>query len=145
MPRGETHACEDCGAAFGSRVALSDHARRCPVRQDVELRRVQENLEWKHLRIERWLQEGYRSAARAFAAYHAQATEHAQLLHRWIAEDFQNSVRDLEELSEAVNAASKVHFPRMNKLRADVGLLLEQAQDLTAILATLNRDYGVRS
>ncbi|MFO0580607.1 MAG: hypothetical protein U1A78_42085 [Polyangia bacterium] len=145
MGRSETHLCTDCGQALGSRAALLDHGRSCPVKHSAELRRIQEQFEWQRGRIERWIQESYRSAARAFAAYHNGETEHGQRQHQWLAEDFLNTVRDLEHLGDAVSAASKVHFPRLSKLRSDVGLLVEQAQDLTAILATLNREYGART
>jgi hypothetical protein len=145
MPKQETYPCPDCGTEFGSKWARTEHERNCPVRQSAELRRIQEQLEWKRSRIERWIHESYLSAARAFAAYHNDEVSNGQRLHQWLAEDFSNAIRDLETLSEGVNQASKVHFPRLNKLRSDVALLVEQAQDLTSILTTLNREYGVRT
>ena len=144
MPKTESFVCPDCGTAFGSKWARTDHEKQCPVQRSAELRRIQEQLEWKRSRIERWIHEAYRSAARAFAAYHNGETEHGRRLHQWLAEDFSSTVHDLEQLSEGVTQANKVHFPRLNKLRSDVALLLEQAQDLTAILGALNRDYGAR-
>lgn len=145
MPKQATYPCADCGTEFGSKWAKEEHERHCPVRQSAELRHTQEQLEWKRSRIERWIHESYLSAARAFAAYHNGEKAGGQRLHQWLAEDFTSAIRDLETLSQGVEQASKVHFPRLNKLRADVKLLLDQAQDLTSILATLNRDYGARS
>ena len=77
-------------------------------------------------------------------AYHNGEVEHGRRLHDWLAQDFASTVYELEQLSDGVTQANKAHFPRLNKLRSDVTLLLEQAQDLTSILATLNRDYGAR-
>ena len=57
----------------------------------------------------------------------------------------QLTVHELEGLSEGVTQAHKAHFPRLSKLRSNVALLLEQAQELTTLLTTLNRDYGVRT
>jgi DNA repair exonuclease SbcCD ATPase subunit len=145
MAKGETFLCPDCGTEFGSKWARTEHERSCPVKQSAELRRIQEQLEWKRARIERWIQESYRSAARAFAAYHNHQVENGRRMHQWLAEDFHSSIRDLELLSDGVNQASKTHFPRLNKLRSDVTLLVEQVQDLTAILSVLNRDYGERT
>lgn len=142
MAKKESFACPDCGTEFGSAWARTDHTKHCPVRQSTELRRIQEQLEWKRTRIERWIQESYRSAARSFAAYHNGEVEHGRRLHGWLAQDFASTVYELEQLSDGVTQASKAHFPRLSKLRSDVTLLLEQAQDLTSILATLNRDYG---
>lgn len=145
MPRNETYACADCGTEFGSKWARTEHEKNCLVKQSAELRRTQEQLEWKRSRIERWLEESYRSAARAFTAYHNSNQEEARRLHKWLSEDFNDRVRDLSELSEAVNQAQRIHFPRMSRLASDVALLLEQAKDLAAIVSTLHRDYGERS
>ena len=145
MSKTEAFVCPDCGTAFGSKWARTDHEKHCPVKQSAELRRIQEQLEWKRSRIERWLHEGYLCAARAFAAYHNDQVEHGRRMHQWLAEDFTSTVQELEQLSEGITQASQAFFPRLNKLRLDVALLLEQTQDLTAILATLNRDYGVRT
>lgn len=142
MPKTDSYACPDCGTEFGSSWARTDHAKHCPVKHSTELRRVQEQLEWKRARIERWIQESYRSAARSFAAYHNGEVEHGRRLHQWLAEDFSSTIHELELLSDGVNQANKAHFPRLSKLRSEVSLLLEQAQDLTAVLGTLNRDYG---
>lgn len=143
MTKTETYDCPDCGTAFGSKWARTDHEKSCPVKQSAELRRVQEQLEWKRSRIERWIHEGYLCAARAFAAYHNDQVEHGRRMHQWLAEDFTNTVQELEQLSDGVQA-HRALFPRLSKLRSDVALLLEQTQDLTVILATLNRDYGAR-
>ena len=70
--------------------------------------------------------------------------EHGRRLHQWLAEDFGNSIHELEMLSDGVAQAHKALFPRLSKLRTDVALLLDQARDLTSILGTLNRDYGAR-
>ncbi len=145
MSKTESFVCSDCGTAFGSKWARTDHEKHCPVKQSAELRRVHEQLEWKRSRIERWIHESYQYAARAFAAYHNGEVEHGRRMHQWVAEDFSSTVHELEGLSEGVTQAHKAHFPRLSKLRSDVALLLEQAQELTAILATLNRDYGVRT
>jgi hypothetical protein len=139
----ETWVCADCGTAFGSKWARTDHEKICAVRQSVELRRIQEQLEWKRARIERWVQESYTSAARAFAAYHNGNTVLGQRLHKWLAEDFDSTVRDLEVLSQGISQVGKTHYPRVAKLRSDVGLLVEQTKDLTSILETLNRIQGV--
>lgn len=144
MPRMESFACPDCGTEFGSKWARTDHEKHCPVKQSAELRRIQEQLEWKRARIERWIHESYLSAARSFAAYHNGESEHGRRLHQWLAQDFSSTVQELELLSDGVTQANKAHFPRLNKLRSDVTMLLEQAQDLTSILATLNRDYGAQ-
>lgn len=145
MAKSETYACADCGTEFGSKWARTEHEKNCLVKQSAELRRIQEQLEWKRSRIERWLEESYRSAARSFTAYHNSNGEEGRRMHQWLAEDFSDRVRDLSELSEAVNQAQRVHFPRMSRLASDVTLLLEQAKELAAILSTLNRDYGERS
>ena len=145
MAKPETFACADCGTAFGSKWARTDHEKHCPVKQSTELRRVQEQLEWKRARIERWIHESYLSAARSFAAYHNGEVEHGRRLHQWLAEDFGNSIHELEMLSDGVAQAHKALFPRLSKLRTDVALLLDQARDLTSILGTLNRDYGART
>ena len=142
MAKTESYVCPDCGTEFGSGWARTDHEKHCPVRQNAELRRVQEQLEWRRARIERGIQESYRSAARSFAAYHNGEVEHGRRLHGWLAQDFSTTVYELEQLSDGVTQAHKVHFPRLSKLRSEVSLLLEQAQDLTAILAALGRDYG---
>lgn len=141
----ETFPCPDCGTEFGSKWARTDHEKSCPVKQSAELRRIQEQLEWKRARIERWIHESYVNAARSFAAYHNGHAEQGRRTHQWLAEDFDNAIRDLELLGDGVNQASKAYFPRLNKLRGDVALLVEQAQDLTSILATLNRAYGART
>jgi hypothetical protein len=144
MRKSETYPCPDCGTEFDSKWARTAHEKSCPVKQSLELRRLQEQLEWRRLRIERWLGESYRSVARSFAAYHNGEVESGQRMHQWFAEDFQDQVRNLEALGDALSQANKTHFPRLNKLRSDVALLVEQAQELASILATLNRDYGAR-
>ena len=144
MPKTETYACADCGTTFGSAWARTDHEKHCPVKHSSELRRLQEQLEWKRSRIERGIHESYRSAARSFAAYHNGEVEHGRRLHQWLAEDFSSTLAELELLSDGVNQASQAHFPRLNKLRSEVALLLEQAQDLTSILSALHRDYGAK-
>ena len=144
MPKTETATCPDCGTEFGSKWARADHAKHCPVQQSAELRRMQEQLEWKRTRIVRWVEESYQSAVRAFTAYHNGQTELAHRFHGWLAEDFPDRVRDLEALSDAVAQAQRVHFPRMSRLTSDVALLLDQANELASILSTLHRDYGVR-
>jgi len=142
MSKHAMHSCPDCGMEFGSAWAVTNHQRTCPVRQSHELRRIQENLEWKRGRIERWLHESYASAARAFAAYHNGHLEEARRLHQWVAEDFESTIAELTALSEGVAQAGSSHYPRLAKLRGDVKLHLEQAQDLRLILETLQRDYG---
>lgn len=144
MPKTETYPCPDCGVAFGSKWARTEHERSCPVRHSAELRRIQEQLEWKRARIERWVHESYLNAARAFAAYHNGDVASGQRMHQWLAEDCNNTIRDLEDLSDGVAQANQIHFPRWSKLRADVALLVDQAKDLTSILTTLNQAYGVR-
>ena len=61
MAKPETFVCPDCGTAFGSKWARTDHEKQCPVKQSTELRRVQEQLEWKRARIERWTSKKYRA------------------------------------------------------------------------------------
>ena len=139
----DSFACPDCGATFGSKWALTEHAKSCPVKQNAELRRVQEKLDDQKSRVEKWIAESYRNAARAFAFYHNGNAEQAQMMHKWFAEDFDYRIRDLEVLSEGVSQAQRVHFPRMTRLASDVALLLEQAKDLAWMLSTLNRKYGV--
>lgn len=145
MARNESFACADCGTEFGSKWARTEHEKSCLVRQSAELRRIQEHFEWKRSRIERWVEESYRSAARAFAAYHNSEVEEGGRMHQWLAGDFDERVRDLEALSEAVNQAQRAHFPRMSRLASDLALLLEQTRELATILSTLNRDYGART
>ena len=140
----DSFVCPDCGEKFGAKWTLTDHGKSCPVKQSAELRRVQEQLEWQKSRVESWIKESYRSAARAFSAYHNSELEMATRMHQWFAEDFDLRIRDLEVLSDAVGQAQRVHFPRMSRLASDVALLLEQAKELASMLSTLNRDYGVR-
>lgn len=144
MSRSEACGCADCGTEFGSKWARTEHEKSCLVKQSAELRRIQEQLEWRRSRIERWIEESYRSAARAFAAYHDAQREEGQRMHLWFAEDFDDRVRDLEALGDALTQAHKTHYPRLSRLSSDVALLLEQAKELASILATLNRDYGAR-
>lgn len=142
MGKKETVICLDCGTKFASKAARADHEKHCPVRQSVETRRMQEQFEWSHARIERRIHESYLSAARAFAAYHNGQMEHARRLHGWLEQDFSSTVQELERLNDGAMPASKAPFPRISKLRSDVALSLEQVQELSFILATLNRDYG---
>lgn len=139
-----SQTCADCGMEFGSAWARTEHTKTCPVKQGAELRRVQEQLEWKRTRIVRWVEDSYQSAARAFTAYHNGQTEMAHRFHEWLAEDFTERVRDLEALSDAVAQAQRIHYPRMTRVASDVALLLDQANELASILSTLHRAYGVR-
>lgn len=144
MSRKETFACPDCGTEFGSKWARTEHEKLCAVRQSSELRRVQEQLEWKRARIERSIHSSYSTAARCFTAYHDGNGEQGQRLHTWLGEDFDSTIRELQSLCDSLIQESKVHFPRLSKLRSDVALLVEQAQEIRAMLATLNRDFGKR-
>ena len=140
----DTFACPDCGATFGSKWALTEHAKSCPVKQSAELRRVQEKLEDQKARVEKWIVECYRHAARAFSAYHNGRVEEARMMHKWLAEDFDYRIADLERFSEGVAQAQRVHFPRMSRLTREVPLLVEQTKDLASMLSTLNQKYGAQ-
>ena len=139
----ENFVCPDCGATFGSKWALTDHATSCPVKKNAELRRAQEKLNDKKARVEKWIEESYRNAARAFSFYHNGNVEQARMMHKWLAEDFDYRVRDLEDLSDGIAQAQRVYFPNMTRLASDVKLLVEQTKDLASILSTLNDKYGV--
>ncbi len=51
-------------------------------------------------------------------------------------------VRTFIPSATGVAQAGSSHYPRLAKLRGDVKLHLEQAQELRLILETLQRDYG---
>lgn len=138
----QTVVCIDCGTPFASKAARTAHEKHCPVRQSQETKRSQEQLEWRHTRIQRRVLDSYQSAARAFAAYHNGQTEAARQLHGWLAQDFSSALRELEQLNDGLTQAGGTPSPRISKLRADVVLSLEQVQELRSMLARLNRDYG---
>jgi hypothetical protein len=47
MPREQTYSCVACEHSFGSKWALEDHAKNCPVKRNAELARIHEALRWK--------------------------------------------------------------------------------------------------
>lgn len=134
--------CIDCGTRFATKAARTDHEKHCPVSQSQQRRRIQEQLEWKHARLERRIHQSYQYAARAFTAYHNGHLEQGRRLHGWLAQDFASTLQELEPLHDAVMQAGKVSAPRINKLSGQVVLSIEQVQELRSILARLNRDYG---
>jgi hypothetical protein len=80
MSRVQSYACAACEQIFGSKWALDDHAKNCPVRRNAELARIQEALEWKQSRIESSVGICYRYAARGFLEYNANQNKLAQRL-----------------------------------------------------------------
>jgi hypothetical protein len=139
MPREQTHTCTACEQTFGSKWALTEHEKTCPVRRSGEATRVQEALEWKKGRIQKSAEECYRYAARSFAAHHQGRHEEARRFLDWLTQEFGQSLGSLEELNQGVIEASRVHFPRMERLKREVGTLIEQAKDLESITSVLNR------
>ena len=139
MRKGTSYACADCGAAFGSQWARTDHAKVCPVASSGELRRVQAGLESRRQSLHVEVETCYRYAARAFAAHHEDRAAEARRFLTWLAEDFERLVGNLATLSDEVKAASQTLFPRLDATQREVGTLIEQARDLQAITATLTR------
>lgn len=139
MPKPASYPCADCGAAFGSQWARSEHARSCPVTQSAELRRLQAGLESRQhsLRVE--VEACYRYAARAFAAHHEDRAEEARRFLTWLTEDFERLVANLTTLGEDLASAGRTLFPRLESTKREVGTLIEQARDLRAIAETLTR------
>lgn len=138
MAKSEGMACSYCETEFGSKWARTEHEKTCLVKQSGELQRVQEALEWKREQVKKTADECYRYAARSFMAQHEGRREEAQRFLSWLTEDFNRLVQNLEELNQGTIEASKVHFPRMERMKREVGTLIEQAKDLQAIAATLN-------
>jgi len=138
MAKSEGLACSYCETEFGSKWARTEHEKTCLVKQSGELQRVQEALEWKREQVKKNADECYRYAARGFTAQHEGRREEAQRFLSWLAEDFDRLVQNLEELNQGTIEASKVHFPRMERMKREVGTLIEQAKDLQAIATTLN-------
>lgn len=138
MANRDGFACSYCETEFGSKWARTEHEKTCLVKQSAGLQRVQEALEWKHENVRKIVDECYRYAARSFTAQHATRREEAQRFQSWLAQDFERLVQNLEELNQGVLEASRSHFPRMERMRQQVGLLIEQAKDLQAIRDTLD-------
>lgn len=139
MPREGNHVCAACEQTFGSKWALSEHGKSCAVRRDGELARIAETLAWKRERIERSVGLCYRYAARAFAAHHNARVDEARRFRDWCNDEAQQAVGELAELSRGMREASRLLFPRLERMGREVSTLLEQAQDLQAIGSVMNR------
>jgi hypothetical protein len=137
MSRVQSYACAACEQIFGSKWALDDHAKNCPVRRNAELARIQEALEWKQSRIESSVGICYRYAARGFLAYHTGRPEEARRFRDWFVDEYQQSLDNLKQLSSGLREASRLLFPRLERMSREVESLLEQAKDLAAIRAVL--------
>src|SRR5436305_1842690 len=139
MPREQSYPCSACEQSFGSKWALTEHAKSCPVKRNAELLRIQEALAWKQERIERAVGLCYRYAARAFSAHYIARVEEARQFRDWFVEEFQQSAAELEQLSHGLREASSLLFPRLERMKREVGTLLEQVKDLQAIGSVMNR------
>ena len=137
MPRNVTHPCTACEQTFGSKWALDEHQKTCPVRRLGDLKRVQEALEWKKGRIEQSIGECYRYAARSFATHHQVRPAEAVRFLDWLEAEVEQVSLALEDLNQALAEANQPHFPRLTRLRTDVGLLMEQVKDLSSITRVL--------
>lgn len=142
MPAKPVHLCSSCGTEFGSRWALTEHDKTCPVKKNAELRRVQESLQTQIQNLQGRITLMFGWAARSFANYHRQQLTHARLFHQWIHEDLHQALRDVESLSRMLQENSKVHFPLLSNLNREAGLALEQLKDLSTILETLTGAFG---
>jgi len=142
MSREPSHSCASCEQTFGSKWALTEHAKSCPVKRNAELARIHEALAWKQERVERAIGLCYRYAARAFAAHHSARLEEAHRFRQWFTEEYQEAAGELEQLHSGLLAASKLLFPRLERMKREAGTLLEQIKDLVAIDAVMNRLFA---
>lgn len=142
MPTKPAFPCAACGLEFGSRWALTEHDKTCPVKRNAELRRVQESLDTQLQELQGRITLMFGWAARSFANYHAEHLTHARLFHQWITDDLGRAVQDAQRLSQAIQDNSRIHFPFLSKVNKDVGLVIEQLADLTMILQTLTSAFG---
>lgn len=108
MRKSETYSCPDCGTEFGSKWARTEHEKLCAVKQNAEPRRVQEQLEWRRSCLERWIHEGYRSAARAFAAYQNSDYPRLSRLYSGVA----LLIAQTKELASMVDTLNRKHGAR---------------------------------
>lgn len=134
-----SYSCALCEQTFGSKWALNDHAKRCPVQLNAVLARMYEALVWKQARIETSVGLCYRYAARGLVAHHNARREEAHRFKDWFAEEYQQSVDGLEQLSDGMQEVSAVFFPRLERMKREVSLLFEQAKDLEVIGAVMTR------
>ena len=142
MTNTKSVSCPDCGVECPSKWSLeNEHRPKCPLNSGSELRQ-QEAFEWQLGRINKSVVESYSYAARAFSAYINGETERARLFHSWILHEVELVTSELASLTDAANT-KRIQHPRMQRMRSAVGTLIEQAQDLLKIVATLNREYGV--
>lgn len=142
MPIKPTHLCPSCGLEFGSKWALAEHDKTCPVKRNADLRRVQEALTSQLESLRRKVTLMFAWAARSFANYHAQHLTHARLFHQWNQEDLGRSLQDVESLTRTLEENSQVHYPFLSSLNREAGLLIEQLKDLSMILETLTNAFG---
>ena len=138
MPREQSQICSACEQSFGSKWALTEHAKSCPVKRNAELVRIQEALAWKHERIERAVGICYRYAARALVAHHIAHSNEARRFRDWFTEEFEQSVAELELLGGGLREASQFLFPRLERMKREVNALREQVKDLQIIGSVMN-------
>lgn len=138
MSRVASYACAACEQSFGSQWALNDHAKSCPVKRNATLARTYETLVWKQARIETSVGLCYRYAARGLVALHNARPEEAHRFKDWFA-DYRQAVEGLEQLSDGMREVGAALFPRLERMKREVNLLFEQAQDLDAISAVMIR------
>lgn len=108
MPREQTYSCVGCEQMFGSKWALHEHAKNCPVKRNAELARIHEALAWKQERNEQSVNLCYRYAARGFLAHHNARDEEARRFRDWFGEEYRQSIDELTLLSRGVQEANKL-------------------------------------
>ena len=138
MSREQSYSCASCEQTFGSKWALTEHKRSCPVQRNAELARMQDALTWKQARIDQSVGLCYRYCARAFVAHHIGRAEEARRFRDWFNEEFHQLIDELEQLRSGLMEATKLLFPRLERMTREVGTLVEQLKDLTTIGAVMN-------
>jgi hypothetical protein len=139
MSRVPSYSCAACEQTFVAKWALDEHAKSCPVKRNAELARIHEALVWKHARIEASVGLCYRYAARGLVAHHSARPDEAHRFNEWFADEYQQSINGLEQLINGIREAGTVLFPRLERMKREVSSLFEQAKDLAAIGAVMNR------
>jgi len=139
MSREQRYVCAACELILGSKWALDEHTKSCPVRRNAELVRIQETLAWKQSRVEASIGICYRYAARGFLAHHSARPEEAARFRIWLGDEYQQLVDNMDQLVGGMREASQILFPRLERMTREVKTLLEQAKELAAISAVMEQ------
>lgn len=132
-------SCPDCETVFHSKWALDQHRSSCPVKLSRDIGELVRDFEARLFRIKDSNNQGYVSAAKAFAGYATKDMEAARRSHKWLADTAELVSNEISRLSEDVKQANKLAFPRLARLSREMGDEIDRSADLVSMLRVVDQ------